>query len=339
MDTDEAAREHPFATYVRTLGRGKRGARALTREEAELALRMILDGEATAEQIGAFLMLLRVKEETAAEIAGFASAARARSATPADDIRVDLDWPSYAGKRGEPPWYLLAALLLARGGVRVLLHACAPHAVDRLFALDALAGLGIAPARDWHTARAQLEHGGFAALALASLQPGLQSLLDLRRTLGLRSPVNTFVRHLNPARAPASLQSLHHPAYAALHADAARLLGQPRALVFRGEGGECELRPDAATRCILLQDGTSTDFVMERLCERRAEQPPPCTAASLRALWGGELADPHGVAAVTGTAALGLLACGRESTPHAALAAARQLWDARARSLQEPFRP
>ena len=55
---------HPFARFVRILGRGKTLTRSLTAEEAEEAMGMILAGEARPEQIGAFLMLLRVKEET-----------------------------------------------------------------------------------------------------------------------------------------------------------------------------------------------------------------------------------------------------------------------------------
>ncbi|MGY8961145.1 MAG: glycosyl transferase family protein, partial [Alphaproteobacteria bacterium] len=67
---------HPFAQYVRILGRGRIGSRSLTQAEAEASMGMILRGEALPEQIGAFMMLLRVKEETAAEIAGFATAVR-----------------------------------------------------------------------------------------------------------------------------------------------------------------------------------------------------------------------------------------------------------------------
>ena len=68
--------EHPFAPYVRTLGRGKRARRSLTREEAADAMAMILRGEAEPAQVGAFLMLLRVKEETTEELAGFLDACR-----------------------------------------------------------------------------------------------------------------------------------------------------------------------------------------------------------------------------------------------------------------------
>ena len=69
---------HAFSPFVRLLGRGKTLSRGLDANEAETAFGMILDGEALPEQIGAFLMLLRMKEETGAEIAGFVRAARAR---------------------------------------------------------------------------------------------------------------------------------------------------------------------------------------------------------------------------------------------------------------------
>src|SRR5271166_5696325 len=88
---------HPFARFINTLGRGKTLTRSLTIEEAEEAMAMILNGEALPEQLGAFLMLLRVKEESSAEIAGFVRAARATMRPPANAPPVDVDWSSYAG--------------------------------------------------------------------------------------------------------------------------------------------------------------------------------------------------------------------------------------------------
>jgi hypothetical protein len=74
--------EHPFAQFVRILGKGKRGARNLTREEAREAMGMLLDGKAEDTQLGAFLMLLRHKEESAEEMAGFAEAVRREPCEP-----------------------------------------------------------------------------------------------------------------------------------------------------------------------------------------------------------------------------------------------------------------
>ena len=56
---------HPFARFIAILGRGKHLTRPLTVEEAEVAMTMIFQDKVLPEQLGAFLMLLRVKEETA----------------------------------------------------------------------------------------------------------------------------------------------------------------------------------------------------------------------------------------------------------------------------------
>ncbi len=68
--------EHPFAKFIQILGKGQRGARDLTQQEAEQAMTMILSGQVEPVQLGAFLMLMRVKEETAEEVAGFVRAVR-----------------------------------------------------------------------------------------------------------------------------------------------------------------------------------------------------------------------------------------------------------------------
>ncbi|MCF6303060.1 MAG: hypothetical protein L3J13_07670, partial [Devosiaceae bacterium] len=70
---------HPFAKYIAILARGKTKVRALTMEESEDAMGIILRGEAEREQIGAFLMLLRLREEEPPSIAVFTLAARALS--------------------------------------------------------------------------------------------------------------------------------------------------------------------------------------------------------------------------------------------------------------------
>ena len=74
--------EHPFAEFVRILGKGKRGARGLSREEARAAMTLLLEGKVEDTQLGAFLMLLRHKEESAEELAGFTEALRAHLQAP-----------------------------------------------------------------------------------------------------------------------------------------------------------------------------------------------------------------------------------------------------------------
>ena len=89
--------EHPFAQFVRIVGKGKNGARSLTYDEAYQAFSMILKNEVLDVQLGAFLMLLRVKEESVDELTGFVQATKDQ--LNFQPLAVDLDWSSYAGKR------------------------------------------------------------------------------------------------------------------------------------------------------------------------------------------------------------------------------------------------
>ena len=134
---------HPFARFINILGRGKTLTRSLTVDEAAESMAMILEGRVLPEQLGAFLMLLRVKEESPEEIAGFVRAARASLTPPLNAPRVDLDWSSYAGKGRQLPWFLLATLLLAHNGWRVFMHGAEAHTEGRVYTGSALRALGL----------------------------------------------------------------------------------------------------------------------------------------------------------------------------------------------------
>ena len=206
-----------LSEHVRTLGRGPGRSRSLTEDEAFDAMSLMLQG-AEPQAVGACLMLMRMKGETAEEIAGFARAAQ--EALPPLP-HTDLDWPSYAaGRTRGLPWFLLSAKLLAASGRRVMLHGWngADGAVR-----DGLETLGIAVARTPQEAAVALDEDRIVYLPLEDLHPALFALLDLRRVFGLRSCVNTVCRMLNPARAGASVQGVFHPSYRLLQADAAEL--------------------------------------------------------------------------------------------------------------------
>ena len=323
---------HPFAPFVRILGRGKSLTRSLTEAEAEEAMAMILNGDALPEQIGAFLMLLRLKEESPEEIAGFVRAARQRMKIPADAPRVDLDWSSYAGKRRQLPWFLIAALTLAGSGYRVFMHGGEGHTEGRVYTSTALAALGLAVSKDLAAAAAALAEHRFAYATLESMSPELGDMMGLRPILGLRSPVHTFARMLNPFNAPAMLQGVFHPGYMSLHRDAARLLGQPSMAVFRGEGGEIERRPNKPCEVLAMRNGVYED---ERwpamLDDPRLEADGAMDLARLGALWRGDIEDAYAEAAVTGTLAIALKTLGAASDMTAAQAKADELWRNRAR--------
>ncbi len=322
---------HPFARFIAVLGRGKSLTRALTLAEAEEAMAMILAGRARPEQVGAFLMLLRVKEETGDEITGFVRAARATLPEPA--IRADLDWPSYAGKRRRLPWFLLAALTLADAGWRVAMHGHEGHTAGRLYAREAIARLGLPIAGGFDEAAAHLEARNFVYLPLDAFCPRLAELFALRAILGLRSPVHTLVRLVNPFGAPASIQSVFHPGYMAIHRDAALRLGEARMAVFRGEGGEAERRPNKPCETLTVADGVAGETRWPPLLDDpRAGPDDNLDLDRLAARWRGETQDEYATAAVIGTLAIALATLGVERDPAAAEARAEALWRARNRA-------
>jgi anthranilate phosphoribosyltransferase len=325
-ETDEAEPEHPFAPFVRTLGRGPGRSRSLTRDEGREALRMVLAGEAEPVQIGAFLMLLRYRGEDPDELTGLVQAARAAvgaGPVPAGHPGVDLDWPSYgSGRTRGAPWFLLAALALARAGHRVLMHGSNAF-TSGMPVLEALSLLGLHAARNREEALEQVAATGFAYLPLRSMNVPLHDLLHMRSLLGLRSPINTVARLMNPADAPAGVDGVFHPPYIAAHLGVAERMARPRFLVVKGGGGEAERTPSKLLVASLLAGDAVAELTLPAIVETRG------TAADLAALWRGEVQDEHAEAIVTGTIALGLLATGRAGTVDDADSIARAIWKER----------
>jgi anthranilate phosphoribosyltransferase len=316
--------EHPFAQFVRILGKGKRGARNLSRAEAREAMGMLLDGKAEDTQLGAFLMLLRHKEESAEEMAGFAEAVRERLQAPS--IAVDLDWPSYAGKKRHLPWFLLAAKALANSGVRILLHGGGAHTAGRLYSEQVIGLLQIPLCRNWSEVEHALQAQHLAFIPLGDWMPQLQRMIDLRNILGLRSPIHSLTRILNPLSARCGLQSIFHPGYQAVHREASQLLGDT-ALVIKGEGGEMEINPDATSHLYGTANGENWDEDWPPLSAQRHVKPESLQPQHLQAFWRGEVEDAYGRLAVLSSMAVALRGLGipREE----AFKQAQQRWDAR----------
>jgi anthranilate phosphoribosyltransferase len=322
--------EHPFAPYVRILARGKTKTRSLTGDEAEAAMSMILAGEVRPEQLGAFLMLLRLKEETAEEIAGFVKAVRATFKVPTGAPQVDLDWSSYAGKRRQLPWFLLSALVLAQNGTKVFMHGTEGHTTGRVYLRDTLTALGLPVADSFSEAAAHLEAKGFAYLPLESLSQTLRELIDLKSILGLRSPVHTVARLLNPFGAQNVLQGIFHRGFMETHQVAAKILGFDSVAVFRGEGCEIERRPNKETEVCTLHDGELGQEWWPQILDQSFQAADEDMNIDLLArVWRGEEENEYGVAAVIGTLAIALRLMDASLSQDKATEQAQALWQER----------
>ncbi len=316
---------HDFARFIRTIGRGPTLSRPLTEAEAEEAMGIILRGEAAPEQVGAMMIVLRYRKETPEELAGFVRASRALMPRPSD-TGAALDWPSYADRHKQLPYFVLAARLLADAGIRILVHG--PAGEGPATTSKALAAVGIEPSANVDDAARRLDTENFAYLPLDKFCGPLLGLFALRPVLGLRSPANTFARMLNPFGARHQMQGVFHPNYLAAHQAAAQRLGQPFLAAFKGGGGEAQRNPEKPTRIVTLTDGApgEEDWPALTANDRYPWRDEPLDPALLRDLWSGEHAADAPVAAVVGTAAVALKLIGRADSPAAADAAAWDLW-------------
>jgi anthranilate phosphoribosyltransferase len=240
---------------------------------------------------------------------------------------VDLDWPSYgAGRTRGAPWFLLSALALARTGATVLMHGSNEYSAG--ISVEAgLQALGLQPATGRDDAAAVLRRDGFAYLPLAALSPPMADLLRMRRLFGLRSPVNTAARLLNPGDAAASVDGVFHPPYLAVHLGVAELLGQPRLFVLKGGGGEAERVPLKFATGWLWDKAQGQSEIALPACQGLASLTPSTdTPALLASVWRGEAAPPTAVATITATIGLGLLALGWATNAEAADHDAERIW-------------
>ncbi|WP_048440612.1 DNA-binding protein YbiB [Caenimonas sp. SL110] len=222
-----------IAHYIKEIGRGKQGARPLDRAQAADLFGQVLDGTVTDLEIGAFCLAMRIKGETAQEMAGFldATAARTNRIPACEKPLVVL--PSYNGARKLPVLTPLLALLVAQRGLPVLIHGTATES-NRVFVHDVLQALGI---HALESIRA-IAPGEAAFVPTELLCPGLKRLLDVRRTVGLRNSSHSLVKLMNPCDGPAVIVSSYtHPEYAISMGEVFELM-HSTALLLRGTEGE-----------------------------------------------------------------------------------------------------
>ena len=296
--------EHPFAQYVRIVGKGKNGSRSLSYDEAYEAFRLILNDEVLDVQLGAFLMLLRVKEESVDELTGFVQATRDQlKFKPLD---VDLDWSSYAGKRKHYPWFILAALTLAQNGFKIVMHGASGHTLNRIYTEQVLEDLGYSICQNEDDVALQLQAKNFAYIPLDVISPILSDLIALRNVMGLRSPIHTLARLINPFNAKATLQAIFHPAYRNSHQQTAFQLGYLNSAVIKGEGGEFERNPDAKTLICGVKQGELYELELPKLTADRSPIEEDLNLDLFKAVWQGQQNHDYGEVAVVETMAIAL---------------------------------
>jgi anthranilate phosphoribosyltransferase len=246
-----------ISAYIKEIGRGKEGARSLSREQAADLLGQILDGQVTDLEIGAFCIAMRVKGETPHEMAGFLDAVHARL-NKVECTGPVVVIPSYNGARKLPGLTTLLAALLAREaaqhGFTVLVHGCTTEAsrVPTQSVWEAVFNgiLGSLEAKKEEKgplvgkkssvpATDLIASGLLRFAPTVQLSPALERLLQVRRTVGLRNPAHSLVKLMNPTTAAQALivTSYTHPEYLHSMTETLQLTGS-HAMLLRGTEGE-----------------------------------------------------------------------------------------------------
>jgi len=251
-----------IAPYLREIGRGKDGARALSRPQAADLMQRLLSGQVSDLEKGGFALAMRIKGETPEELAGFMDAVEPLTlplVAPAPAVVL----PSYNGARKLPNFTPLLALLLAREGVPVLVHGPLLDAT-RVTSAQIFSALNLPPLASAPQAQARWAAAQPVFMATEVLHPRLQQhLLALRPVLGLRNPGHTLAKLL-PA-VPGALRVVNHthPEYALSLAEFLSQTGAD-ALLMRGTEGEpvADARRLPALKCFVrgrLDDALSVE--------------------------------------------------------------------------------
>lgn len=240
--------------------------RDLTFAQAEAAMNVIMQGEATPAQIGSYLTALRMKGETVAEIAGSARAMRAhvvqvRPALAAGEMLVDT---CGTGGDGKHTFNIstTAAFVVAACGVKVAKHGNRA-ASSRSGSADVLLALGgnldLTPAQ----VAACIDEVGIGFLYAVKHHPAMRHAIGPRRELGQRTIFNLLGPLTNPAGATHQLIGVYD---AALTEPLARVLGElgsQAALVVYGADGLDELSTTGVNRVSHLVQGQVTTFALD----------------------------------------------------------------------------
>jgi anthranilate phosphoribosyltransferase len=297
----------PAARFIKEIGRGVKGARSMSREDARELYGAMLDGRVSDLELGGILLAMRIKGESVDEIAGFMEAAESSFAplpAPAGQYAPVLI-PSYNGSRKLANLTPLLALLLAREGVPVLIHGVQQDA-GRVTTAEILAEMGIGPIGSTADMLDAFAAGKPCFMPIETLAPRLAKQLSLRRILGVRNSTHTLVKILQPFDGPAlRLVSYTHPEYLTMLTEYFRTAapsGRGDAFLMRGTEGETVANANRAQQIDWFHAGEQTllaerDAPTDELAPAPEGRDAPATADWIQRALRGEQPVPPPIAA------------------------------------------
>jgi anthranilate phosphoribosyltransferase len=237
----------------------------LTRDDARRVMDTIMSGEATPAQIGGFLVALRLKGETASEIAGAAEAMRAH-VVPVRPKRDDLVDTAGTGGDGGKTFNIstAAALVAAAAGAGVAKHGNRSVS-SQSGSADVLEALGFELALTPERIAESIDSLGFGFMFAPTHHPAMKHAGPVRRELAARTVFNVLGPLTNPAGARAQVVGVYSPLLVPVIADVLAQLQARRAFVVHGAGGIDELSPAGPNLVCEVVEGTVTQREIDPL--------------------------------------------------------------------------
>ncbi len=225
---------------------------------AEQTMDAIMQGTASPAQIGAVLMALRLRGETAEEISGFARSMR-RHATPVVVGRRPLLDTCGTGGDGSHSFNIstVAALVAAGAGATVIKHGNRA-ASSKSGSADLVEALGIELDPSPELLERMVNEAGFGFLFAQAVHTAMRHAAPVRRELGIRTVFNLLGPLTNPASPEYQVIGVFAPDRLTLMAEALAHLGVDRAVVVHGAGMD-EVTLAGTTRYVLVEHGRLTE--------------------------------------------------------------------------------
>ncbi len=257
----------------------------LTEAEMTRAMEVIMGGEATEAQIGAFITALRMKGETVPEITAAAKVMRAKATgipianglVDLDRDEINVDWETVVdtcGTGGDATQTFnvstTTAFVVAGAGLRVAKHG--NRAVSsRCGSADVIEALGITLALTPDQVAACINEVGIGFLFAPQLHGAMRYAIGPRREIGIRTIFNILGPLTNPAGANEQVLGVYDPRLTEPMAQVLGNLGGRSAFVVYGEGSYDEISIVGPTRVSQLEAGkvrtydiTPEDFGVKR---------------------------------------------------------------------------
>lgn len=268
----------------------------LSAEEAEAVLQHVMDGQATEAQIGALLVALRMKGETADEIAGFARAMRANCVRVKPTVAGLVDTCGTGGDKVDTFNISTAAAFVAAGaGVPIAKHG--NRAVSsQSGSADVLAELGVNISLAPGGVARCIDEVGIGFLFAPSLHPAMKHAAGPRRDLAMRTIFNLLGPLTNPAGARRQVIGVFDAAAAPLMAEALRADGSEHVLLVHGEVGLDEISLTGKTQVTEVRGDAIESYSLapadlglpEACLEAITGGDPAASAVMLRQVLAGE---------------------------------------------------